>query len=210
MKYEIKQLNDTDAVVILDKEPKINDWYNSDLGINKLGSTTRYVEKYREKVIATISPFKIEELPMLELPNPAYDWFASKSYLEQHSLSDKYFESRNPSLLTNEQVTEMYKLELPNKAEDFTLLNKVIEEESEIAYLQTGSITSIEIVKRAASVGYKAAQKQYSEDNLLSFGKFCIENNTCDEENRYYEYWELVKMWKEQQIKTIYYVDKNN
>lgn len=29
----------------------------------------------------------------------ASKWFASKSYLEQHELSDKYFESRNPSLL---------------------------------------------------------------------------------------------------------------
>jgi hypothetical protein len=73
MKYEIKQLNENDAVVISDKEPKINDWYNSDLGINKLGSTTRYVEKYRHKVIATIYPFKLEGLPMLELPNQEED-----------------------------------------------------------------------------------------------------------------------------------------
>ena len=73
MKYEIKQVNENDAVVISDKEPKINDWYNSDLGINKLGSTTRYVEKYRHKVIATIYPFKLEGLPMLELPNQEED-----------------------------------------------------------------------------------------------------------------------------------------
>jgi len=73
MKYEIKRFNDTDAVVISNEEPKINDWYNSNLGINKLGSTTRYVEKYREKIIATISPFKIGGLPMLELPNQEED-----------------------------------------------------------------------------------------------------------------------------------------
>lgn len=41
----------------------------------------------------------------------AADWFASKSYLEQHSLSDKYFESRHPSLLTIEQVEEIWKKE---------------------------------------------------------------------------------------------------
>jgi len=41
----------------------------------------------------------------------AYKWFDSKSYLEQHSLSDKYFESRNPSLLTKEQVIECYNKE---------------------------------------------------------------------------------------------------
>lgn len=42
----------------------------------------------------------------------AADWFASKSYLEQHSLSDKYFESRHPSLLTIEQVEEIYNKEV--------------------------------------------------------------------------------------------------
>ena len=42
----------------------------------------------------------------------AADWFTSKSYLEQHSLSDKYFESRNPSLLTIEQVEEIWKNEV--------------------------------------------------------------------------------------------------
>lgn len=41
----------------------------------------------------------------------AADWFTSKSYLEQHSLSDKYFESRHPSLLTIEQVEEIWKNE---------------------------------------------------------------------------------------------------
>ena len=38
----------------------------------------------------------------------ANKWFASKTYLEQHELSDKYFESRNPSLLTIEQVKEIW------------------------------------------------------------------------------------------------------
>lgn len=41
----------------------------------------------------------------------AYNWFANKTYLEQHSLSDKYFSSRNPSLLTKEQVIECYNSE---------------------------------------------------------------------------------------------------
>jgi len=38
----------------------------------------------------------------------AGEWFGSKSYLEQHELSDKYFESRHPSLLTIEQVEQIY------------------------------------------------------------------------------------------------------
>lgn len=45
----------------------------------------------------------------------AADWFTSKSYLEQHSLSDKYFESRHPSLLTIEQVEEIWKNEVQVK-----------------------------------------------------------------------------------------------
>ena len=42
----------------------------------------------------------------------ASKWFASKTYIEQHGLSDKYFESRNPSLLTIEQVEEIYDKEV--------------------------------------------------------------------------------------------------
>jgi hypothetical protein len=45
----------------------------------------------------------------------AAEWFSSKSYLEQHALSDKYFESRNPSLLTIEQVEEIWKNEVQLK-----------------------------------------------------------------------------------------------
>jgi len=45
----------------------------------------------------------------------ASEWFSNKSYLEQHSLSDKYFESRNPSLLTIEQVEEIWKNEVQVK-----------------------------------------------------------------------------------------------
>ena len=35
-------------------------------------------------------------------------WFSSKTYHEQHELSDLYFDSRNPSLFIAEQVKEMY------------------------------------------------------------------------------------------------------
>lgn len=47
----------------------------------------------------------------------ASEWFTSKSYLEQHGLSDKYFESRNPSLLTIEQVEQIWRKEC-NQIED--------------------------------------------------------------------------------------------
>lgn len=150
--YKIKRLNNTDAVVISDEKIKINDsitdgyrvWYWRD-NCSLLG---------RKKVVATISPFKIEELPMLELPNQEED-------IEKLAHTKYAYISKNPP----------YTIITPkDKIEGF-----------------------IE--------GYKAAQKQYSKEDLLDFGKFCIDNNTCDEENRYYEYWELLKMWKEKQKK---------
>ena len=67
MKYEIKQINDTDAVVISDEEIK-----DGDIALDGNDLFSPYekgdipVVKF-EKVIATISPFKIEGLPMLEL-----------------------------------------------------------------------------------------------------------------------------------------------
>lgn len=55
--------------------------------------------------------------------------------------------------------------------------------------------------------GYNKSQEThpFSEDDMKNFGKFCIENNVCKEENRYYQYWELLQLWKEQQLKTVYY-----
>lgn len=58
---------------------------------------------------------------LLTIREQAGEWFASKTYLEQHELSDKYFESRNPSLLTIEQVEEIYNKEIlePKRQEEW-------------------------------------------------------------------------------------------
>lgn len=55
--------------------------------------------------------------------------------------------------------------------------------------------------------GYNKSQAThpFSEEDMKNFGKFCIENNVCKEENRYYQYWELLQLWKEQQPKIVYY-----
>lgn len=55
--------------------------------------------------------------------------------------------------------------------------------------------------------GYNKSQEThpFSEEDMKKFGKFCIENNVCEEENRYYQYWELLQLWKEQKSKTVYY-----
>lgn len=56
-------------------------------------------------------------------------------------------------------------------------------------------------------LGYNISQKTHSNsnDDMLKFGEFCILNNVCEEESRYYQYWELLKIWKSKQTKTIYY-----
>ena len=55
--------------------------------------------------------------------------------------------------------------------------------------------------------GYNKAKETYhfTVQDMLDFGKYCINNQLCKEENRYYQYWELLQIFKEQQIKTIYY-----
>ncbi len=55
--------------------------------------------------------------------------------------------------------------------------------------------------------GYNKAKETYhfTVQDMLDFGKFCINNQLCKEENRYYQYWELLQIFKEQQIKTIFY-----
>ena len=37
-------------IVVDDSEIKVGDWYYSNLGINRLGETTRYVEEWRNKI----------------------------------------------------------------------------------------------------------------------------------------------------------------
>ena len=55
--------------------------------------------------------------------------------------------------------------------------------------------------------GYNKAKETYhfTVQDMLDFGKYCINNQLCKEENRYYQYWELLQIFKEQQIKTIFY-----
>ena len=55
--------------------------------------------------------------------------------------------------------------------------------------------------------GYNKSQKthSFSEEDMIEFAKYSIKNNFCKEENRYYQYWELLQLWKEQKPKTIWY-----
>ena len=64
-----------------------------------------------------------------------------------------------------------------------------------------------EINNQYRQEGYSKSQETHpnSDEDMKSFGKFCIENNFCKEENRYYQYWEMLKLWKEQQPKKVYY-----
>lgn len=60
-------------------------------------------------------------------------WFSSKTYHEQHELSDLYFDSRNPSLFTAEQVKEIY-LKEHSKEEPKAIEDNVWDEVERILY----------------------------------------------------------------------------
>ena len=135
MKYEIKQLNDTDAVVISDEEIKENNYYISwetDYATEPKERFVLYVlvtktnGKNPKKVIATIAPFRIDGLPMLELLNQEED-------IEK--LAD----------LSN-------------------------------GYLIYAKDTKAPIFKEGFIAGYKAAQKQYSLEDMKKAIVFGVEN----------------------------------
>jgi hypothetical protein len=64
--------------------------------------------------------------------------------------------------------------------DDVEKFDKIITEESEYWYKATGSLTSVEIVKRAFSMGLKAATKVYSENDLREAIKMAWEADSID------------------------------
>ncbi len=196
MKYEIKQLNDTDAVVISDEKIKENNYYISwetDYATEPKERFVLYVlvtktnGKNPKKVIATISPFKLEGLPMLELPNktPIIDTF----WLEKLC----YYDRRNPDFEIKEEfgydkeeveatgnfakkdcvcdncfygrtkMAEKYIFELPNQEEDVEKLADLSN-----GYLIYAKDTKAPIFKEGFIAGYNAAQKQFSESDMIN------------------------------------------
>tara|TARA_R110000772_G_scaffold53618_3_gene122629 strand:- start:377 stop:700 length:324 start_codon:yes stop_codon:yes gene_type:complete len=53
-----------------------------------------------------------------------YKWFGNLTYLEQHKLTDKYFNSVNPSRLAEKQVLEIY---IEEKVNDVVLDGVMVE-----------------------------------------------------------------------------------
>jgi len=101
---------------------------------------------------------KTKEKSIREL---AGEWFSSKSYLEQHKVSDKYFKSRHPSLLTIEQVEQIHH-------------NEVIEPALQEAWQD--SQTGFKIVKSstygADSKSHPINRKQFVEFNPELFKSY--------------------------------------
>lgn len=95
MKYKIEKLNDTDAVVISDEEIKENtntfkegingDWFWC-AKYNKIANNGD-ITAFDFKVIATISPFKIEGLPMIELPKRDITGYRLKPNIEKEMIN---------------------------------------------------------------------------------------------------------------------------
>lgn len=137
-KYEIIQLSNTEAVVIGDKEPSDESWYISTEG-KLLRFTGRKVlgdklPKTCKKVIATIAPYKIEGLPMLELPNQEerdlYCWNKAKEIFEKE-------EGRKPNVNFDKDL----------------------------------------LVVSAIQVGYKAATKNYSSEDIENIRNILVEGS---------------------------------
>ena len=188
MKYEINQLNDTDAVVISNEKIKHKDIVlhftsNSILKADEFhesnGNVTLLFQdtlSKREvliiecrKVIATISPFKIEGLPMLELSKigrkviPNENWGSNTCKIIEGVITKDYgneFEIKTDTGKTLLVYCDEVNLaELPNQEED---VEKLAEHSSEV---QEGTYTTQHKItyKHGFIDGYKAAQKQYSE-----------------------------------------------
>jgi hypothetical protein len=210
MKYEIKQVNENDAVVISNEEIKINDpitdgyriwWWRDDCSL--LG---------RKKIIATISPFKIEGLPMLELSNktPIIDTF----WLEKLC----YYDRRNPDFQIKEEfgydkeeveatgnfskkdcacdncfygrtrMAEKYISELPNQEEDVEKLALDYAKTPILNHKKQDLNTEIWISgarQQGFIAGYKAAQnKKYSEKDIINAFDAARKTNGMNQRNQ--------------------------
>lgn len=86
---------------------------NVDKAMERLTIITKAIECDQVKLLKTEEADKnfLNNFHKQSNEEKASIWFANKSYLEQHSLSDLYFEGRNPSLLTIEQVETIWKTE---------------------------------------------------------------------------------------------------
>ena len=84
---------------------------------------------------------------------------------------------------------------------------KVIDEVKTLSLEYTINKNTQFFTKHDFENGYRKAKETYhfTVQDMLDFGKYCINNQLCKEENRYYQYWELLQIFKEQQIKTIFY-----
>lgn len=86
-------------------------------------------------------------------------------------------------------------------------ISKVISEVKTLSLEYTINKNTQFFTKHDFENGYRKAKETYhfTVQDMLDFGKYCINNQLCKEENRYYQYWELLQIFKEQQIKTIFY-----
>lgn len=84
---------------------------------------------------------------------------------------------------------------------------KIIDEVKTLSLEYTINKNTQFFTKHDFENGYRKAKETYhfTVQDMLDFGKYCINNQLCKEENRYYQYWELLQIFKEQQIKTIFY-----
>jgi len=80
-------------------------WFNELDTYNKSELSHKY---YKETISYNFTSLTGREIENIFYNEVIIKWFSSKTYHEQHELSDLYFDSRNPSLFIAEQVKEIY------------------------------------------------------------------------------------------------------
>ena len=154
---------------------------------------------------------KLNNVVITSVGNIHYIKDNSKDFIEYISkLGKKIIATNNPNIDIPKIVNEVEELALKTTLQPKVLFDK-LKKCSQNDALLIDEFGDYNIVKYRETTGfisgYNKSQEThpFSEDDMKNFGKFCIENNVCKEENRYYQYWELLQLWKEQQLKTVYY-----
>lgn len=133
-------------------------------------AVSEYDKIWKEEIENSKSiPLFVEEITISDdIKHAASVWFTEKTYSEQHTLSDKYFDSRNPSLLTEEQVIEIYIVEF-NKSPKIALKTAIINN-SELKR------EIVDLLQNCWSDSAFNLSKQTNGEGFTTFSKWLREN----------------------------------
>ena len=190
MKYEIKRFNDIDAAIISNEEIKSGDWFILFFGMESpevLKATKENsigIKSNCKKIIATISPFKLEGLPMLELSKigrkviPNENWGSNTCKIIEGVITKDYGNEFEIKTDTGKTLLiycdEVNLAELLNQEEDIEKLALNVYPK-DMLETSKGCFDDMNEANRNIWIaGYKAAQKQYSEEDMRNVIKLAV------------------------------------